>query len=143
MPAKISFLVCHFWSYLGCALVWSEVHHCVCVLVLGPLGTDSGVNQCQMLPITSLGLPVWNYEAIPRIYLLLLGLGVCGRGQAATKASFHLLRACGQISKCLKEPRGPPLTASCLLGCYWKSLLRCMSDMILVLSEWCSSMIEI
>ena len=59
------------------------------VLVLGPLGRDSGAEQCHKLPVTGPGQPVQRYKAVHSLWLSLLGLGVHGKDQAATKAGFH------------------------------------------------------
>ena len=57
VPAEVSLLDMLFVKLIGS---YSDV---VCswplgVLVLGPLGWDSGSDQCQMLPVTGPGQPV-------------------------------------------------------------------------------------
>lgn len=60
------------------------------VLVLGPLGRNSGAGQCQTLTVTGAGQPVWSYKVIHSLWLPLLGLGVyVERTKLHTKAVFH------------------------------------------------------
>ena len=47
------------------------------MLVLGPLGMDTGAGQCQTLPMTNLREPVWNNKEIHSLWLPLLSLGMC------------------------------------------------------------------
>ena len=51
------------------------------MLVLEPLGTDSGAGQSQVLPVTVSGLPVWSYKAVHCLWLPLVGLVMCRTGQ--------------------------------------------------------------
>ena len=49
--------------------------------VLGPLRRESGAGQCQTLPVTGYGRPVWSYKVIHSLWLPLLGLGVHEKDQ--------------------------------------------------------------
>ena len=53
------------------------------MLVLDPLGRPFGIGQCEMLPVTGLGLLVKIHKAIHGWQLSVLALDVCERGQAA------------------------------------------------------------
>ena len=66
------------WILLLCFWSWP-----VSVLVLGTLGRDSGADECQMLPVTGPGWPVWSYKAIHGLWIPLLDLIVHGKDQVA------------------------------------------------------------
>ena len=41
-----------------------------------------------MLPVTSLGQPIWSYKVIYSLWLILLGLGMHGKDKAAHQGSL-------------------------------------------------------
>ena len=95
----------------------------------GPLRRDSGADQCQMLPVTEPGPPVWSYQ-----WFIVCGwhCWACvhvGRTKLHPKASFHQHWAWGRSEKVPKHAEIclhlPPLASTFWLHIKlsdWKSL---------------------
>ena len=69
------------WAILWCGLNPTSV------LVWGPLGRDSSEDQCQALPMTSLGYQ-FGTKKLSSLWPPLPGLCLYGRGQAAHQGQF-------------------------------------------------------
>ena len=66
------------------------------VLFPGPLGKNSGADQCQILLMTAPRQPVWSYKAIHSLWLSLLSLGVHRNDQDVHQGSFLLTLSPGE-----------------------------------------------
>lgn len=86
------------------------------MVVLGPLGRDTTVGQCLMLPVTGAGIAVRNNKVIHGWWLPLLSLGAHGREQAAYQVWFPPVISLEQGIKILKASQDLPLSVGCLSG---------------------------
>ena len=87
--------MCHSWKCLDCAVLWPEAIHRVCWLWRLPGGTGQG----QLLPVPDLVPPGVSYKAVCKWLLIVLGLEVTGRGQAANQGQLPLVLGLGPLSK--------------------------------------------
>lgn len=87
-------------------------------LFLGLL-EGTGAGQCQKLPVTGPGQPVWNYKVSYSLWLPLLNIGMSGKNKAAHQGWLPLAPSPGagqqkgqspEFCLCLPPPSG------CLLG---------------------------
>ena len=95
-----------YWILLWCCLQLATG------LDYGPLGRDSGADQCQTLPVTGHGQPVLSYKQSPVCGSLCCSWVHRGRTKLCTKADFYQHWAWRQISTSPKAPQDLPLPAS-------------------------------
>ena len=70
------------------------------------------MDQCQILPVTGPGQPIWNYNMIHSLWLPLLGLGVWGKDQVA----HHCWPLSAPVpGACPQKSHGTPRLASAYL----------------------------
>lgn len=87
MPAVAALWMCHLWTWLGGALVWSGV------LGLEPFGRGSGMGQSQLPLVPGLVLLGRSCKVGCSWLLFVLGLEVLERGYTATEAGCHFCHA--------------------------------------------------
>lgn len=87
MPAVAALCMCHLWTWLGGALVWSSV------LGLETLGRGSDVCQSQLPLVPGTVLLGRSCKVVCSWLLLVLGLEVLERGYTVTEAGSHFCYA--------------------------------------------------